>query len=73
MFIGDIDRDLFLSGNNSLDMINAGANLNGNYGLVGVWKFQIVNNTIISTTSLLNSEYNGGNGVSFNYTFNNPE
>jgi hypothetical protein len=73
MFIGDVDRDLFVSGDNDLDMINAGTNLNGNYGLVGVWKFQIVNNTIISTTSLLNSEYSGGNGVSFNYTFNNPE
>lgn len=69
-----IDKNNFIEGENSLNMINAGSNFNANYGVVIVWRFKLNGNgDIESTEVLLNTDYYGGNFQSFYYTFSNTE
>ena len=58
-----VNKNLFIPGNNTINMVNTQTNLAGNYGRVWVFKFS--KNPLALNAILLSSEYLGNNGASF--------
>jgi hypothetical protein len=61
--------NLLLFGNNTLQMVNAQSNNNGNAGTVSIRNYEVVGDDLINPCVIADLNYAGGSGLSFTMNF----
>ena len=58
-----VNKNFFIPGNNTINMVNTQMNFEGNYGRI--WVFRFSKNPLALNAILLSNEYSGADGQSF--------